>query len=395
MRMTILASAALAIVFACPGASQTLVPDSVYAAPQQLVAIDGARRLNLYCVGSGRPAVVLEAGSGNGMVTWRFVQAEIGKTTRVCAYDRAGLGFSDAAKRPSDVANMADDLSRLIAAAGVPKPFVLVGHSLGGATAVLYAATHPDDLAGAVLVEPAFAGELHAMQAELPIGKRTAIADAMERSLAYKRACLGLAQAGKLEQPATEAERGCVDETYDPNRLDPPLREAGSRLLALPKVWEAMISKMASFVTQGDAPDADSAELDGVTLLLRPEAAHRLEPRRGGRRPWRSARRPAPGRGRMAGRTRRARHPFDAGRAHPRSRLSPLRADRRAASRDRRGAEGGGGSPGEVRALCPFRQAAAHRTDPTLIACELRIARPPQVRISWRTAPPFWPLFAS
>ena len=57
--------------------ARLLVPDSVYTAPRQLVAIDGARRLNLYCVGSGEPAVVLEAGSGNGMVTWRFVQAEI------------------------------------------------------------------------------------------------------------------------------------------------------------------------------------------------------------------------------------------------------------------------------------------------------------------------------
>ncbi|MGA9850687.1 MAG: alpha/beta hydrolase, partial [Roseiarcus sp.] len=166
-----LAPAALAIAFASPGAAETLVPHSVYTAPQQLVAIDGARRLNLHCVGSGEPVVVLEAGSGNSMVTWRFVQAEIGAFTRVCAYDRAGLGFSDAAQRPSNVANMADDLSRLVAAAGVAKPFVLVGHSLGGATAVLYAATHPDDLAGVVLVEPAFAGDLHALQAELPVGK--------------------------------------------------------------------------------------------------------------------------------------------------------------------------------------------------------------------------------
>lgn len=264
--MRILAPAALAIAFASPGAGETLVPDSVYSAPQQLVAVDGARRLNLYCVGSGEPDVVLEAGSGNGMVTWRFVQAEIASFTRVCAYDRAGLGFSDAAQRPSDVANMADDLSRLVAAAGVAKPFVLVGHSLGGATAVLYAATHPDDLAGVVLVEPAFAGDLHALQAELPVGKRTAIAEAMERSLSYKRSCLALAEAGKLAQPASEAERDCVDESYDPNRLDALLREAGSRLLALPKVWQAMISEMASFVTESDAPDADTAELEAVTF---------------------------------------------------------------------------------------------------------------------------------
>ena len=280
------------------------------------------------------------------MVTWRFVQAEIASFTRVCAYDRAGLGFSDVGQRPSDVANMADDLSRL-----------------GGATAVLYAATHPDDLAGVVLVEPAFAGDLHALQAELPVGKRTAIAEAMERSLSYKRSCLALAEAGKLAQPANEAERDCVDESYDPNRLDALLREAGSRLLALPKVWQAMISEMASFVTESDAPDADTAELDAVTFSFGDKPLIVLSSRRGGRRPGRSARRPAPGRGRMAGRTRRARDPLDARRARRCPGFAPLRADRRAASRDRRGAEGGDSCAGPVRGAMPVRRAAAHRMD--------------------------------
>jgi pimeloyl-ACP methyl ester carboxylesterase len=90
----------------------------------------------------------------------------------------------------------------------------------------------------------------------------------MERSLAYKRACLALAVAGKLGQPATEAERECVDETYDPNRLDAPLREAGSRLLGLPKVWQAMISEMASFVTVSDAPDAVTFSFGDKPLIV-------------------------------------------------------------------------------------------------------------------------------
>ena len=289
------------------------------------------------------------------MVTWRFVQAEIASFTRVCAYDRAGLGFSDVGQRPSDVANMADDLSRLIAAADVAKPFVLVGHSLGGATAVLYAATHPDDLAGVVLVEPAFAGDLHALQAELPVGKRTAIAEAMERSLSYKRSCLALAEAGKLAQPANEAERDCVDESYDPNRLDALLREAGSRLLALPKVWQAMISEMASFVTESDAPDADTAELDAVTfsfgdkpliVLSRgveeggpgvpPDALPRVEAA------WRA------GHAALATRSTRRRARRCPG-------FAPLRADRRAASRDRRGAEGGDSCAGPVRGAMPVQ----------------------------------------
>ena len=111
---------------------------------------------------------MLDAGSGANMATWRHVQAEIAKVTRVCAYDRAGLGFSDAATRPSDLENMVDDLHRLIKAARIKTPFVYVGHSLAGAVGLLYVAAYPDDIAGAVLVEPCFAGEIEPMQAALP-----------------------------------------------------------------------------------------------------------------------------------------------------------------------------------------------------------------------------------
>ncbi len=116
---------------------------------------------------------MLDAGSGNSMATWRHVQAEIAKVTRVCAYDRAGLGFSDAAARPSDLRDIVDDLHRLVEAARVKAPFVYVGHSLAGAVGLLYVATYPDDIAGAVLVEPAFAGEVEALQAVLPPACRT------------------------------------------------------------------------------------------------------------------------------------------------------------------------------------------------------------------------------
>lgn len=153
---------------AAPAAS--LVPSEVYAAPQHLVAVDGTRRLNLYCIGSSSPTVLLDAGSGNSMATWRHVQTGIAKTTRVCAYDRAGLGFSDAATRPSDLKNIVDDLRLLVAAAPIARPFVYVGHSLAGAFGLLYVATYPDHIAGAVMVEPAFAGQVPALEAQLPPG---------------------------------------------------------------------------------------------------------------------------------------------------------------------------------------------------------------------------------
>jgi pimeloyl-ACP methyl ester carboxylesterase len=242
----------------------SLVPSDIYAAPQRLVAVDGARRLNLWCVGSGSPTVLLDAGSGNSMATWRHVQAEIAKMTQVCAYDRAGLGFSDAARRPSDLLNIVDDLRRLVAAAPIPAPFVYVGHSLAGAVALMYVATYPEDIAGAVLVEPAFAGEVAALEAPLPPDKRGAIADSFRRAVAFDRACLALAREGALDSPATAEARSCVDVSGNPDALDDVLRRAAAAQQTLPRVWEAQMSELASFTPGPTDPDVNTRELDAV-----------------------------------------------------------------------------------------------------------------------------------
>lgn len=256
--------AAQAFVWASLAAADSLVASDVYAVPQRLVAVDGPRRLNLYCVGSGSPTVVLDAGSGNSMATWRHVQAEIGQTTRVCAYDRAGLGFSDAAERPSDLRNIVDDLRRLVKAAPIAAPFVYVGHSLAGAIGLLYVATYPEDIAGAVMVEPAFAGEVAALEAPLPPDKRNVIADAFRLSLAFDDACLALARQGALASPATIEARACVDVSGNPDALDDILRQVTVHLQTLPRVWEAQRSELASFTPEKNEPDVNTRELDAV-----------------------------------------------------------------------------------------------------------------------------------
>ncbi len=256
------AAAALATAASAPAAGP--IPSEIYAAPQRLVAVDGVRRLNLYCVGSGSPTIVLDAGSGNSMATWRHVQAEIGETTRACAYDRAGLGFSDAAQRPSDLTNMVDDLHRLVAATPISTPFVYVGHSLAGAIGLLYVATYPEDIAGAVMVEPAFAGEVAALEAPLPPDKRGAIASAFRRGVAFDDACLALARQGALVSPATSQARACVDVSGNPDRLDEVLRRAAAAQQTLPRVWEAQKSELAGFTPTANQPDVDTRELDAA-----------------------------------------------------------------------------------------------------------------------------------
>ncbi|HEX3462933.1 MAG TPA: alpha/beta hydrolase [Candidatus Elarobacter sp.] len=166
-----------------------------YLRAQRLVDI-GGRRLNLYCTGQGSPAVVLEAGGGDDMLDWRFVQPEIAKRTRVCSYDRAGAGFSDPGPPPRDASAVATDLHALLARAGITGPFVLVGYSDGAQYSRLYADRYANDLAGLVLVEPGYESdeEERQLQAAAPEVAR----DAQSR-MALARRCAAASQNGQLK----------------------------------------------------------------------------------------------------------------------------------------------------------------------------------------------------
>jgi pimeloyl-ACP methyl ester carboxylesterase len=121
-------------------------------APGVLVDV-GGHRLHLACVGEGSPTVVLDAALGNMSAHWALVQPEVARTTRVCAYDRAGLGWSEPGPGPRDAAHITSELHTLLGNAGIPGPYVMVGHSFGGLYTQLYAARYADQVAGAVLVE--------------------------------------------------------------------------------------------------------------------------------------------------------------------------------------------------------------------------------------------------
>jgi pimeloyl-ACP methyl ester carboxylesterase len=120
--------------------------------PGQLVDI-GGRQLHLVCAGSGSPTVILEASGLGRAHEWQAVQAEVAKRTRVCAYDRAGMGYSDTGPTPRDTRHLVDDLAALLRAARIAPPYVLVGDSAGGLVARLYAAENPDEVKGLVLVD--------------------------------------------------------------------------------------------------------------------------------------------------------------------------------------------------------------------------------------------------
>lgn len=113
----------------------------------------GDRQLFYSCLGSGSPAVVIEAGMGDTSASWSHIQTAVSEFTRVLIYDRAGMGRSDLPPRPRTCQDMVDDLSALLKGAQIDPPYVLVGHSFGGLIVRLFASQRPQDVAGMVLVD--------------------------------------------------------------------------------------------------------------------------------------------------------------------------------------------------------------------------------------------------
>ena len=124
-----------------------------YPPPGQMVDI-GGYRLHINCVGTGSPTVVIESGLGDWSASWsNAVQPQAATATRVCTYDRAGMGFSEPGPMPRTSARFAEELHTLLQRADIAGPYVLAGHSLGGYTVRLFAAAYPADVAGVVLID--------------------------------------------------------------------------------------------------------------------------------------------------------------------------------------------------------------------------------------------------
>ena len=116
----------------------------------------GGQRLHAVCAGQGTPTVMFEAGIAASSLSWTRVLREVATFARACAYDRAGLGWSDPARGPRSVARMLGDLRGVLAHANAATrgPCILVGHSFGAFLVCAYAAKHPADVAGLVLLDP-------------------------------------------------------------------------------------------------------------------------------------------------------------------------------------------------------------------------------------------------
>lgn len=113
----------------------------------------GGRKMHIDCTGEGSPAVVLDSGLGDSYLSWRKVQPQIAKFTRVCSYDRAGLGYSDPSSQARTSKVIAEELHALLRAASVSPPYVIVGHSMGGFDVRVYTNLYRNEIVGMVLVD--------------------------------------------------------------------------------------------------------------------------------------------------------------------------------------------------------------------------------------------------
>ena len=124
----------------------------VHPPPGRMVDL-GTHRLHVLEQGSGAPTILLEAGLMSTVLSWTSLQEKLSGSYRVVSYDRAGLGWSDLGPMPRIADRIVDELHLLLQRAGIPPPYVLVGHSFGGLTMPLFAARYPEETAGMVLVD--------------------------------------------------------------------------------------------------------------------------------------------------------------------------------------------------------------------------------------------------
>lgn len=257
-------ASALAAYAACSIAAESANPTpdpalDVYAKPATLIDI-GARKLNLRCSGHGAPTVVLESGASADSLTWHKVQPLVAKSTTVCAYDRAGFGFSDDGPLPRDIDAAAADLFALIRAAKIATPVILAGHSLGTNIVRRYASAHPADVAGIVLVDPP-------PQRVSEFSKAWVDADdAMhENIIAFANTCEKAASAGQLDKPSGDLAR-CI-RAPDP-RYPAALNAAIHAQKEKPPFWHTLISEMRTNMTLFEEPVSPKESHGSIPLIV-------------------------------------------------------------------------------------------------------------------------------
>jgi pimeloyl-ACP methyl ester carboxylesterase len=262
-----------------------------FAAPGCLVDAGGFR-LHLNCSGHGTPAVVLDAALGGSSISWTLVQPELAKLTRVCSYDRAGFGWSDAGPMPRTAGRIAGELRVLLDRGGVPPPFLLVGHSYGGLVMRIFARRYLPEVAGLVLVDPAHPEDwvrpAPKEQMKIDRGVRLCRHGATAARLGLARMVAALVAAGALA-PArglarlvsrgglSREDEGILAPVW---KLPPEARRPLRHFWTQPKFFEALGSQIEAICTSAaetlEAAEEGYGDLPLVTISSTDPGEYRL-----------------------------------------------------------------------------------------------------------------------
>jgi pimeloyl-ACP methyl ester carboxylesterase len=212
-------------------------------------------------MGAGKHTVLFDSGGSDWSVIWALVQPSLAGDARVCTYDRAGLGYSDAAPGARSPMAIVDDMKALVKAAALKTPLVLVGHSLGGFNVKLYTALYPEDVAGLVLVDPSEerSDERSRSLSVARLGEigtaRKEVTDLMwlGRLLDRYRTCADLARAGNLD-PTSIAYRRCSDPVRP--ALGPEIAAERLKIQVTPAYQQAQASEILNSIYGDVRPDS-------------------------------------------------------------------------------------------------------------------------------------------
>jgi pimeloyl-ACP methyl ester carboxylesterase len=253
---------ALATIGASYQAISTQVDKRAYPPPGQLIDV-GGYQMHLYCTGENvdeSPTVILENGLGSISSAWALVQPEIAKATRVCSYDRAGMGWSDSSPQPRDAQHIVTELHTLLQKAQISGPYVLVGWSFGGLYVREYAGQYPDETVGLVLLDSSHPDQWTGT----PEGQAQFASNAKIYSLAPTLVRMGVMRIMGLLQPTSG--------------LPAPYNEQLKASFAATKDWDAQSAEFLASLTTGSQVN-EYESLGGIPLFVLTATEHGTPPK--------------------------------------------------------------------------------------------------------------------